>query len=88
MKKIYKYSLPEPLSGPQPMFLPKGARILHAGLDPQGILCIWAMVDPANESENKVILVEGTGRELPDKTLLFISSVRTGPFVWHIFEVL
>ena len=83
MNTIYKY--PIKITEAQEITMPQGAKVLHAGLDPQGTPCVWAMVDTRNEPEPMSILVYGTGNPMgytPDK---HVSSFTHGPFVWHVF---
>lgn len=69
--------------------IPSGSKVISAGLDPQGELCIWAIVNPENELELRKFTVVGTGwtmgRELDNWE--FIGTVRQGPYMWHVFEV-
>ena len=76
---IYKYPLP--VTG-----LPKGARVLSAGLDPSNKLCIWAEVDPNAPLVDRQILLFGTGHELPSPTAIFIATVKDGPFMIHVYD--
>ena len=62
---------------------------LSAGLDPQGRLCIWMMVDPnREEKETKRVYVRGTGHdctELDTSSVKFLGSVLDRSYVWHVF---
>ncbi len=82
-RTIYKYPLN--ITDEQTINLPEGAKILHAGLDPQGVPCLWAAVYPANPSIPTVIYIIGTGWEMPKAADGHIGSFIQGPFVWHVF---
>ena len=84
MKTIYKY--PVTLDSVQPMMMPCGAQIIHAGLDPSGIPCLWAVVEPNIPHEPRTILVVGTGGVLSPGIRTHLGSFVRGPFVWHLFE--
>jgi hypothetical protein len=65
------------------------ARVLSVGLDPAGVLCIWAEVipdDTAGQGEAEVVIV-GTGNPLPFWKGSFVGSVTMAPFVWHVYVV-
>lgn len=66
---------------------------LHVGFDPQGEICVWAVVDPlAAEEQEKTYLIElvGTGHYF-DKdfynTADYIGTTNDGPYVWHVFAL-
>ena len=80
MSVIYKY----PVTW-APLYLPQGAEILSAGLDPTGALCIWARVNPGEPLEPFIIYIVGTGGEVPAGRT-FIGTVLQGPWVWHFFK--
>lgn len=84
MSTIYKYPLRA--TDRQSIPLPQGARILSVGLDPNGALCAWALVDTAQPNCARNIWLVGTCNPIPDVPLLFIASVTMEPFVWHAFE--
>ena len=83
MKRIFKY--PIQIISEQEIEMPQGAEVIHAGLDPQGLMCIWAIVDPRNEAEPVSILVYGTGESMPFDPAKHISSFQDGQFMWHVF---
>jgi len=62
-------------------------QILSVGLDPQGIPCIWCMVDTDRPKTSTQFSVFGTGDILPDNiTMDFIGSITHRGYVWHIFR--
>ena len=63
-------------------------KVLHAGLDPQGIPCIWAKVTPTKGMHAVLpINLVGTGIDLGpcDFSSNHIGSFVQGPYVWHVF---
>lgn len=88
MRTIFKYPLE--LTDKQNIKLPYSARItakpIHAGLDPQGELCVWAECDKdSGKFATVTIYIVGTGNPLPDETSVHIGSVTQGSFVWHVY---
>jgi hypothetical protein len=91
---VWKYKLQGGLGEPTELQLPSNAHILSAGLDPRTReLVIWARVNPAAPLTPVLVLVVGTGQELPDKLnvkWVYVSTVghdMPAPpgFVWHVF---
>lgn len=64
---------------------------LHVGKDPQGDICVWALVAVDSPSENVhrrkwKVMVRGTGHDCGDVAYAeFIGTVVDGNFVWHVF---
>jgi len=89
MKTIWKYPLLE--ADEQTLNLPKNAQILTIQNQKENP-CLWALVNPKNETEPRTILCRGTGHDLDDKncTLHYISSMQLydGDLVFHWFEKL
>lgn len=85
MKTVYKF--PVQITDRQDILMPAGAQIVHAGLDPSGGTCLWALVDPDKLPELRHIAVTGTGTPVPDG-VIHRGSLTDGIFVWHIWEVL
>jgi hypothetical protein len=66
--------------------IPKGAKALHLGIDPQGILCAWFMVDPTQPKEQRALVMVGTGNELPMNAAKdYLGTFVIGEFVNHVF---
>ena len=80
---IWKYLLE--LTDEQTVNMPRSAEVLHVGIDPNGSLCVWALVDPNTMPEDRVFFVHGTGFPVPSGRR-HLGSVTLGPFVWHVFE--
>lgn len=82
MNAVYKYELD--LTDVNEITMPMGAEIIHANIDPHGSPCVWAVVNPENKPQRKLIYIRGTGQPLPDNCI-HLSSFRQGPFIWHVF---
>lgn len=86
MKSIWKYQLT--IAREQTIRPPKGAKIIHTGLDPTGELCLWAEVDTHEEgSEPLLIRIYGTGHMLYEVGQRHLGSVVIGDYVWHVYIV-
>ena len=73
----------------QTISMPKGATVIHAGLDGKDDVCIWVRHDIEQEREDVVIHVNKTGGRLPDDfddNNCFIGIVTRGYYVWHIYR--
>lgn len=82
---IYKYELD--ITDSQRITLGDNGRIISAGLDPHGKLCVWAEVVMGDQDSQRTIRIIGTGNPVDDLPKLeFIDSVRVGPFMWHVYE--
>lgn len=83
-KTIYKYPLK--ITDVQEIELPVDYQILSAQLQ-NGVINLWALVDPCVRKYKITILIHGTGHPLASfENKKFISTVQQGPLVWHIFE--
>ena len=94
MRTIYKY--PIEIADEQAILMPQGAEVIHAGLDPQGSPCVWAVVDTISKPEPVRIFVRGTGEPITctpgcraasctPHVGRHISSFTQGAGVWHVF---
>lgn len=82
MRVIYKY----PLDFDNPFIdMPSDARILRAELQ-DDVICIWALVTPNLPHGKRKIGIYGTGFTVPDTTNVYIGTVFTGMYVWHLFD--
>ena len=86
MKVIYKYILK--VLGLNLIQTYAGAEILSAGVDANGDLCAWMLVDTSKPAAERGIIVVGTGWDLGDdwNNPRFINTVNTGPYIWHVFD--
>lgn len=83
MKTVYKYEIK--VADEQEIEMPSGAKVIHAGLDPRNILCLWAVVDTENPSEMQTILIVGTGHPMPPDPIIHAGSFLIWNFMWHVF---
>jgi hypothetical protein len=66
--------------------LPVGAKLVHAGLDPAGKLCVWMEVDNEYvDTETHTFGVFDTNLPIPDEWT-YCDSVHVGTFVLHVYH--
>lgn len=82
MKQTAKY--PIKFADAQTIKLPIGAEVLHAGLDHQGVLGLWMLIDPKAELESVDVRITVTGAEIP-VTVEYAGSFLYRHKLWHIF---
>lgn len=82
MNKIFKYAI-----NPHRSFIdmPRGAKPLHAGLDPHGNACIWAEVNEKAPLVSHRVVTVGTGFHAPLPPLEHIGTYVEKPYVWHVY---
>ena len=84
MTTIWKYELE--ITDRQDIKMPGEAKILSAGLDPSGVPCVWAMVQPGAIERRFSVHIVGTGNPAENAVgERFVGSFVQGPFVWHVF---
>lgn len=84
MKTVHKFMLPTSVGY---IGMPAGAEVLSVGLDPRGMLSLWALVDTGTlEHTTHEFALVGTGEQVPEGAQ-FVGSVKDGSFMWHVFEV-
>lgn len=86
MLKIYKYPLiPNDIIK---IKLPKGAIILTAQSQ-FDVPCIWALVNPNIETEERLFKIIGTGYDISESNLIYIDTIQisAGTLIFHIFEI-
>ena len=91
---IYKYPI-DITHGIQCIDMPPNPRLLHAGLDPEGWPCVWAIVDAEkvhipkdiwHTVDEVNIIVCGTGHYPPtEDDWWHLGTFNQGPYVWHVF---
>lgn len=81
MPTIYKYNLTN--DGYEPR-IPKGGKVLTVQRQ-KGDICIWVLVDPKQNFEQRYFVVYGTGFEINPQHQ-YIGTVQEGAYVWHVFE--
>lgn len=93
MKTVYKYNLATDEGTLNTITLPKGARFVRVGVQPQGFV-VWALVDTEAEQEQRALTMVPTGAGIPDGfDLEFVDTVQImrpdgSLIVSHCFEVL
>ena len=83
MKTIWKFPLS--VTDFQSVRIPRDAEILSVA-DQYGDICVWALVDPKAELEDRMFYIFGTGNpvnEVIPKN--FLGSIQQSVFVWHVF---
>jgi hypothetical protein len=61
-------------------------KIIHVGIDPTGVPCIWAEVDNADYLTKVAIYIIPTGECAPlGPGITHIGSFIEGPYVWHVY---
>jgi hypothetical protein len=81
--KIYKY--PFAIESKTSISVPSGHVVMHVGLDPAGVPCVWALVEPEAPKIDIAIWVVGTGHDVPEEACRHVGSFVQSAFVWHIF---
>jgi len=86
MKVIYKYPLE--ITDTQAVNMPHGAQLLSVQKQ-NGELCLWALVDTAQPTAPRQIVIVGTGNPIQNPGT-YVDSVQMenewGVLVWHIFD--
>lgn len=85
MRTIFKYELAV-TDDRQSVQMPKGA-ILRAVQLQYGAVTIWAEVESENPREKRSFRVYGTGNPIEQERDVYVGTVQTPPFVWHVYEV-
>lgn len=88
MRCIFKYHISYSAETTK-IEMPISSKIISVGLDPQGDLCIWAIVDPEEGKSMREFAVVGTGWPMKDSLeyWTFLGTVKQGPYMWHVFEI-
>jgi len=82
---IYKYQIS--LKDEQRIEMPKGAQVLHVGLDPEGLLCVWARVDTRERLDPVTIYCVMTGGAMSPGAgaAAYLGQLQAGGIVCHYF---
>ncbi len=83
MTTIHKYQID--ITDSQTIPIPLGGKIIHAGLDPRGTPCLWAVVDTQSPKAPIFVYVVGTGNPMPLHDVQHVGTINHGPFMWHVF---
>lgn len=84
MKTIWQFELK--LQESQDVRMPKGARIIHVGLDHLDQLCLWAIVNPNAIFTTRIILILSTGQLYYEGSTRYIGTVKKDQFMLHVFQ--
>lgn len=86
---IYKYQLQ--ITDRQTITIPASALILSVQFQ-NGVLCLWALVNPIADQTTKNIAIIGTGNPIENlhpRNLYHLATAQDEDgFVWHVFEIL
>ena len=86
MKTVWKFELA--VTDEQAVRVPRGAQFLTVQM--QGDRpCLWALVDPNAQPEDRIVRIHGTGHPVSESHLLqYISTFQLdgGALVFHAFE--
>lgn len=83
MSVVWKFPLPAHAAR---IDLPSRARILHAGVDGDDVLCVWALCDPDALVAPRFVRCINTGDEAPLTAQEYIGTVvKASGVVWHVF---
>lgn len=82
-RTIWKYEIE--ITDSQTISLPSQHKIIHFGLDPNQVPCIWAEVNPTNSVVNVEIRLVGTGHPIDFNHFSYLGSFNQSVFVWHIY---
>ena len=87
MPTIYKY--PFLVNDSVQITMPKDAKILGVGSQPNAGNVVWALVDPSKPAEMRSFVIYGTGHKIrsESETSRHVATWQDGSFVWHMFEV-
>ena len=70
----------------QTITMQAGAKILSVA-NQSGTICMWAIVDPQQQTIKRTFEIVGTGGPMPDKgTREFLGTIQIDWLVLHIFE--
>ena len=85
MNTIYKY--PIEIVNTQTIKIKESAEILHVGLDPQGVPCIWAKVNTSFDDKDFKLCITGTGFLLHEGIKQHLGTFVQHSYVWHVFSL-
>lgn len=83
LKTIWKYELQPECT----LDMPIGAQVLSVR-EQGGAICLWALVNPNAEKEQRHFVGFGTGHDVLDRPMQFIDSAHLGSLVFHVFELI
>lgn len=83
--QVWKFELTQTIQG---VNIPKGSEILSVQVQ-RGIICLWALVNPENEIEERLFETFGTGHNIfydMGVERKYLDTVQSAGLVFHIFE--
>lgn len=91
MRRIWKFPItPNSIEDHQYEFeikMPYGSKLLHVGLDGQGVPAVWAEVFTDRRSVLRRFLSVGTGHGSPPDSAPFVGTiVLSDGYVFHIYD--
>ena len=85
MKTVWKYEIGREGREGRDLDVPKGAKFLDAQIQ-NGVLCLWALVDPDAGSQGIRVNILGTGWQVDEIAGEYLATVQPGGgLVFHIF---
>ena len=86
MKQVWKYQFS--VQDHHSFRMPIGAQVLSVDVQ-QGAPCIWALVDPKADVEERHFRLAGTGHPINEVGLHFVGTFQLlgGSLIFHLFEV-
>jgi hypothetical protein len=85
MAVIYKYPIPEP-GKPFDVKIKGFCEVVHAGTDPLGQACFWALVMPDQPEEAWTFLLVATGEEFESAKWCHLVSFQHQSMMWHLLR--
>lgn len=89
MKTVHKFT--HPVAERFALHVPYGAKFLHVDRDTRDPddLAFWFEVETEQAViVNRPVVIIGTGHPIPADVRKYLGSVKTGAFIWHIYEAL
>lgn len=83
MNTVWKFELE--ITDSQTLSVPVGSSLAHVGLDPNGVPCLWLIVDDKAPMRNIEIVIRGNGQKLPHVGSFLGTVMHLGTFMWHVF---
>ena len=81
---IYKYALGQ--GRYTTLHMPAGAVIISCKAK-EGVVYVWAVVDPEQPRVERKVGVVGTGWMFDDADSVYVGTVHPGAFVFHVFDL-
>lgn len=83
MQVVHKFELLHTLNL---IRMPRDAKILHFGIDPRGVVCLWALVIPNAQMVNRTFVLFGTGHAGIRSFMEYVGTVKVDAYMVHCFE--